>query len=88
MSHTIIAMDSHWDVETLLATLMIEDDENIIGLSKSIVYPIIIQTSEDYPSLIENIIDLTKSERKHNRLIHVNYLPRSDRKHHRCTHVC
>jgi hypothetical protein len=41
---TIIAMDSHWDVEPLLATLMIEDDENIIGLSKSIVYPIIIQT--------------------------------------------
>ena len=79
MSHTIIAMDSHWDVETLLATLMIEDDENIIGLSKSIVYPIIIKTSEDYTGLIENMIGLTKSERKHNRLIHVKYLPRSNR---------
>jgi hypothetical protein len=37
MSHTIIVMDSHWDVETLLATLIIEDDENIIGLPNSIV---------------------------------------------------
>lgn len=79
MSHTIIVMDSHWDVETLLATLIMEDDENIIGLPKSIVYPILIKTSEDYPSLIENMIGLTKSERKHNRLIHVKYLSRSDR---------
>ena len=78
-SHTIIVMDSHSDVETLFDTLIIEDDENIIGLSKPIVYPSLMKTSEVYPILIENIIALTKSDRKHNRIIQVQCLSNSDR---------